>query len=126
MYTTGAERGSETGSLPGVAWIGVLAATVSGLIHLRLGIGNIPSPLGVGFLLAGVGFLVAVGLVVIGYRRRSVYAIGIPFTLFQVVAWYLLNFGAGEKAFPADVGTLGAVDKVAQLALLVVLVFLLR
>lgn len=118
--------GLETGSLPTVAWVGVLAAVVSGLIHLRLGIGNLPSPLGISFLLAGIAFLVAVALVLVGYRRRTVYAVGIPFTLVQILAWYYLNFAAGSKSFPADVGTLGAVDKVAQVVLIAVLVVLLR
>ena len=54
------------------------------------------------------------------------YAVGIPFTLVQILAWYYLNFAAGPKLFPADVGTLGAVDKVAQVVLIVVLVVLLR
>ena len=63
---------------------------------------------------------------IVGYRRRTVYAVGIPFTLVQILAWYYLNFAAGPKSFPADVGTLGAVDKVAQVVLIVVLVVLLR
>ncbi|MEF8841792.1 MAG: hypothetical protein V5A62_09235 [Haloarculaceae archaeon] len=124
--TETAETGLEIGSLPTAVWVGVLAAVVSGLTHLRLGIGNLPSPLGISFLLAGIAFLVAVALVLVGYRRRTVYAVGIPFTLAQILAWYYLNFAAGPKSFPADVGTLGAVDKVAQLVLIVVLVALLR
>jgi hypothetical protein len=109
-----------------VAWVGVLAAVVSGAVHLRLGIGNAPSPLGISFLLAGVAFVVAAGFVVVGYRRQTVYAVGIPFTLVQIIAWYYANFAAGDKSFPADVGTLGAVDKIAQLLLIAVLVVLLR
>jgi hypothetical protein len=118
--------GIDAESLPVPAWIGVLAAVVSGAIHLRLGIGNAPSPLGISFLLAGIAFLVAVGFVLIDYRRRTVYAAGIPFTLVQIVAWYYVNFPGGEKSFPVDVGTLGAADKIAQLLLIVALVVLLR
>ncbi len=113
-------------SPPAVAWIGVLAAVVSGAIHLLLGIGNAPSPLGISFLLAGIAFFVAAGFVVAGYRRRAVYGVGIPFTLVQIAAWYYANFAAGDKSFPADVGTLGAIDKIAQLLLIAVLVVLLR
>lgn len=116
----------RTDSLTGPLWIGVAAAVVSGLIHLRLGVGFFPRPLGVSFLLAGFGFLGAVMLVLIDYRRRTVYAVGIPFTLVQIAAWYYLNFVAGPKSFPGDVGTLGAVDKVAQVVLLAVLVAALR
>lgn len=116
----------DIGSLTPVHWAGIIAALVSAGIHLRLGVGNLPSGLGVSFLLAGLGFIVAVGLVAAGYRRRTVYALGVPFTLVQIVAWYWVNFAAGPKAFPSDIGTLGAVDKVAQLILLGVLVLLLR
>ena len=125
MSSTGTAR-TGTGSLPTVARVGVLAAVTSGLIHLRLGVGNLPSPLGIAFLLAGIAFLVAVALVLLDYRRRTVYAAGIPFTLVQIVAWYALNFGSGGKSFPTDAGALGAVDKVAQVLLIAVLVVLVR
>jgi len=107
-------------------YAGVLLAVVTGLIHLRLGVGFAPSPLGLSFLFAGVVFLAAGAAVVANYRRGLLYRLGIPFTAGQIVLWYYLNFAAGTKAFPADVGTLGAVDKVAQVALLVVLALLLR
>jgi hypothetical protein len=113
-------------SLRGLHWVGILAAVVTGAIHLRLGAGFAPSGLGISFLLAGLGFFGAVVLVLVDYRRRAVYAAGVPFTLLQIGLWYALNFADGSKSFPADVGTLGAVDKVAQLVLLGVLAALLR
>jgi len=116
----------DTESLGGLAYVGIVAAIISGLIHLRLGVGFIDSPLGISFLLAGFGFLGAVVLVLVNYRRRTVYAVGIPFTGIQIVLWYYVNFVAGDYAFPADVGTLGAIDKIAQVVLIVVLVALLR
>jgi hypothetical protein len=118
--------GLDTEGLTGLHWVGIVAAAVSGLVHLRLGVGFLPSGLGISFLLAAGGFFGAIVLVLLGYRRRLVYAVGIPFTVVQIVAWYLLNFADGSKSFPADVGTLGAVDKVAQLVLLAVLVAVLR
>ena len=39
-------------------WVGVAAAVVSGLVHLRLGIGFFPSGLESSFLLARLGFVV--------------------------------------------------------------------
>jgi hypothetical protein len=116
----------RTDSLTGLHWVGVLAAAVTGAIHLRLGVGQFPTGLGISFLLAGLGFFGAVVLVLVDYRRRLVYAAGIPFTVVQIVLWYLLNFAGGAKSFPADVGTLGLVDKLAQVVLLAVLVLLLR
>lgn len=127
MATTESEGlALHTESLGGLHWIGILAALVSAGVHVRLGVGMFPSTLGISFLLAGVGFLGAVALVLIDYRRRAVYAVGIPFTLVQIVLWYVVNFANGPKAFPGDVGTLGAIDKIAQAVLLAVLVVLLR
>jgi hypothetical protein len=120
----------STGSLTALHWVGILAALVSAAIHLLLGIRMSlrmgPSGMSISFVLAGLGFLGAIVLVLLNYRRRTVYAVGIPFTLAQLVLWYSLNFAAGPKSFPADIGTLGAVDKVAQIVLVVVLVALLR
>lgn len=114
----------HTESLGPTHWVGIVAALVSGAVHLYLGVAFLPSGLGVSFLLAGAGFAGAVVLVLVDYRRRLVYAVGVPFTLVQIVLWYVLNFGSG--GFPGEVGTLGAVDKVAQVALLASLVVLLR
>src|SRR6056297_3651546 len=95
-------------SLSGLHWVGIVAAVVTAAIHLLLGVRLLPSGLGISFVLAGLGFLGAVALVLVDYRRRAVYAIGIPFTVAQIGLWYYLNFAAGPKSFPADVGALGA------------------
>lgn len=116
----------DVSSLNGLHWVGIVAAVVSAAVHLFLGVRMLPSGMGISFVLAGLGFLGAVALVLLDYRRRAVYAVGIPFTLVQIVLWYYVNFVSLGKSFPADIGTLGAVDKVAQVVLLVVLVALLR
>lgn len=127
MATSEAQQPAvDIGSLNGLHWVGIVAALITAAVHLRLGLGGLPLPLRVSFLLAGLGFLGGVALVLLDYRRRTVYAVGIPFTLVQIVLWYVLNFTGGGKSFPADVGTLGAVDKVAQVLLIAVLVVLLR
>jgi len=113
-------------SLGGLHWVGIVLAAVSGIIHLFLGVQFAPSGLGIAFLLAGLGFLGAIVLVVLAIRRRLVYAVGIPFTAIQMVLWYYFNFAVGPKSFPGDVGTMGVVDKVAQIVLIVVLIVLLR
>jgi len=128
---TGMSTATESGSidpktLTPLHYAGILLAVVSGVIHLRLGVGFAPSPLGLSFLFAGVVFLAAGAAVVANYRRPLLYRLGIPFTAGQIVLWYYVNFVAGTKAFPADVGTLGAVDKVAQVLLLVALALLVR
>jgi len=113
-----------TESLSGLYWVAILAALVTGVIHLYLGVSFFPSGMGISFLLAGLGFLGAIVLVLIDYRRQLVITIGIPYVIVQIVLWYLLNFAMGPKAFPADVGTIGLVDKITQVALLTLLVAL--
>lgn len=116
----------QTETLGGVHWVGILAAVVSAGIHLLLGVRMFPSGMGISFILAGLGFLGAIVLVLVGYRRQSVYALGIPFVLVQIVLWVAVNFVNGSKSFPSDIGTLGALDKLAQVVLIGVLVVLLR
>ena len=113
-------------SLNGLHWVGILAAVVSAAVHLLLGVRMIPSALGISFVLAGFGFVGGVVLLVRGYRRRTLYGVGIAFTLVQIVLWYVVNFAGGGRSFPSDVGMLGAVDKVAQVVLVAVLAVLLR
>jgi hypothetical protein len=120
------QTGFSIDTLSGLHWVGILAALVSAGVHLLLGVRMLPSGLGISFVLAGLGFLGAIALVLLNYRRRLVYAVGIPYTLVQIVLWYAFNFASGDKAFPGDIGTLGAVDKVAQVVLIAVLVVLLR
>lgn len=116
----------DVASLDSWQWVGIVAALVSAAVHLFLGVRMLPSGMGISFVLAGIGFLGGIALVVLDYRRRAVYAVGIPFTLVQIVLWYYVNFVSLGKSFPADIGTLGAVDKVAQVVLLAALVVLLR
>ncbi len=125
---TSTQRGGglDIESLGGLHWVGIVTAAVSGAIHLFLGVQFAPSGLGISFLLAGLGFFGAVALVLLAIRRRLVYAVGIPFTAVQMVLWYYFNFAAGPKSFPGGVGTIGVIDKVAQVLLIVVLVVLLR
>lgn len=126
MSTTTSDGFVDSDGLGPLHYAGMVAAIVTGIVHLRLGIGFAPSGLGLSFLFAGVVFVLAVFAVAANYRRRLVYQLGIPFTVGQIVLWYLLNFAGGDKTFPADVGTLGAIDKVAQLLLVIVLGLLLR
>ena len=114
----------DLGTLTPLHYLGVLAAVVTGVIHLRLGVGFAPSPLGISFLFAGVVFLAASAAILANYRRRLLYGLGIPFTAGQVVLWYVFNFPVGSV--PAGVGTIAVVDKVAQVALIVVLAVLLQ
>jgi hypothetical protein len=108
-------------------WLGIVLAAISGVLHLWLGVQFLDAgPMGLSFLVAGVGFLLGIAAVLVAFRPKLTYLLGIPFTGGQIVLWYVFNFAGGEKAFPAEVGAIGAVDKLAQVALIVVLVVLYR
>jgi nicotinamide riboside transporter PnuC len=110
-------------SLESLHWLGIGLAAISGVIHLYLGVQFIGDGLGVPFLFAGVVFLVGIAAIVVDYRRRTFYALGVPFTLGQIVLWYVIN---ADDINAGDIGTLGIVDKVAQVLLVAVLVVLYR
>ena len=107
-------------SLTSLHWIAIGMAIVSALVHLVLGIEFFPHYMGVLFLLATVGFVGAVVLVLIDYRRTLLYIVGIPYTLVQIIAWYQVNRPSGL----AGLGSADIVDKVAQVVLIVALVVL--
>jgi nicotinamide riboside transporter PnuC len=110
-------------SLAPLHWIGIVLAAITGVIHLFLGVSFITGGLGVPFLIAGVGFLAGIAAILLDYRRRQFYLLGIPFTLGQIVLWYVIN---ADRITAGDVGPIGIVDKLAQVAFVVVLVLLLR
>ena len=109
-------------SLTPLGWLGVVMALVSALVHLVLGVGFLPHWMGVLFVLAGGGYIGAVVLLVVDYRRRLLYLVGIPYTLVQIIGWYAVNQPAGL----GDLTAAGAIDKLAQLVLVVVLVVLYK
>jgi len=119
-------HGIETESLTELHWAGVGLATVTGGVHLWLFVAFAGTALGFSFLVAAAGFFAGIGAVLLDYHRRAVYGLGVPFTLGQIGLWYYVNFVAGSYSFPADIGGPGAIDKAAQVLLLVVLVALYR
>ena len=107
----------DTGSLTPLHWVGVAAAVVTAGVHLVLGV-QIGGTFGTAFLVATVGFAVGAAAVVLDYRRTLVYLLGVPYTAGQIVMWYALN-----EVPP--IPTSHAIDKAAQVVLVVVLVALL-
>lgn len=99
-------------SLSGTQWFAVALALLTGALHLYAGAveGRIP------VALAGVGYAGAIVLYYVGYRRRLLALVGIPYTLVQFPLWYSRN--AGEFAM------VGYVDKTVQVVLVVVLAYL--
>lgn len=109
----------EIDSLTGMHWVAVLLAAVTGMVHLYL----FASQGWVPFLLAGLGFYGAIALIlVLPAYRPWLYLAGIPFTLAQMVGWYVVEQPAGI----GDVSGLAAFDKIVQILLIVLLVMLYR
>ncbi len=109
-------------SLTPLHWLGVVMALISAAVHLVLGAGFLPHWMGILFVLAGGGYIGGVVLLAVDYRRRLLYLVGIPYTLVQIIGWYVVNQPAGV----GDLTTAGAADKIAQLVLIAVLVVLYR
>ncbi|MEF8826454.1 MAG: hypothetical protein V5A27_08980 [Halapricum sp.] len=103
---------TKTESLTPVHWLAVVLLVITGIIHLYAGVveGRLPVSL------AGVGFLVGVGLFFLDYRRRVLYVIGIFYTGVQIPLWYVANVG--------EFTPLGYADKAVQIVIIVVLAFL--
>ena len=101
----------DTGSLSGLHWAAIALAAITGInhIYLYLAEGFLP------FLLAGLGFFGAIALLVVGFYRRWLYLLGIPYTAAQIVLWYLQGMPNFE---------FGLFDKAVQVLLIVLLAYL--
>lgn len=117
---------SQTSSVTRLQWGAVGLAAITGVIHLAIGVSSVASfgfePLAVALALAGVGFFGAILLFVRGVRSQQLYIAGIVYTALQVVLWVQFNQLGGDPA----VSPVEAVDKLAQLLLIAVLVSLYR
>lgn len=106
----------DLGPLGPLHWVGIVLAAVTGVIHLGLGLGAPATPLGAASILAGIGYAGGIALVLIGYRRRLVAALCIPYVASQILLWYVIN----QPASLADVSPAAMVDKPVQVALIAV------
>jgi hypothetical protein len=114
-----AERSTlQLDSLTSLHWIGIVLAAITGLVHLWLGISFLSDPTGPAFLAAAAGFFLGIVGILIGFRRRLLYLLGIPFTAGQIPIWYVVN--------APDLSPIGIGDKVVQVVLIVVLILLYR
>ena len=111
------DSGAAGATVTPLHWIGILAATVTAIAHVFFGVQSGGTYL-VLFVFAAIGFGGGIAAILVGYRRRLVYALGIPFTAGQIVLWWVLN------DLP-PIPTSHAVDKIAQVVLIVVLAVLL-
>ncbi|MFC7046088.1 hypothetical protein ACFQH6_12285 [Halobacteriaceae archaeon GCM10025711] len=112
MGRTTASGYLSTESLTGIHWLAVVLVLATAILHLYAGVVEARPPL----TLAGLGYLGAIALFLVDYRRRLLYVTGIAYTAIQVVLWVALR--AGEFTM------VGYVDKAVQVALIVVLAYL--
>jgi hypothetical protein len=110
----------ELDSLTTLDWVGIVLALITATVHFMIGLTFVPEPGGFVFLLAAGGFVGAIVLLLVDYRRPLLYIVGIPYTGFQIVAWYAIN----RPLNLAAIGPATAIDKITQLVLIVVLVLL--
>ena len=101
----------ENGSLTRVQWLAVSLVVVTGVLHVYAGFveGRVP------VALAGFGYAGALVLFFVGYRRRLLYLIGVPYTAVQIPIWLVAK---------SEYGVVDYVDKAAQVALILVLGYL--
>lgn len=105
------EGGLALDTIEPLHWTGIALATVTGVTYLYLFTVEDWLP----FLLAGVRFFVAVGLLAFNVRRTYLYPAGIAYTAAQIARYPLLPLG------PLWIGV---VDKLVQFALVGVLGYL--
>ena len=120
MSTTGSTLELDTESLGPLHWLVIVTALVSAGVHLYLGLQDLGGFFGTSFLVATAGFVAGVVAILVDYRRRLVYLLGIPYTATQVVLWFALN----QPIPPISVAEV--VDKTAQVLLVAGLVILYR
>lgn len=111
----------ESESLTPLHWVAILLAAITGVIHLVLGIQFFPGAQPISFLLAGLGFFGAIALFLLDYRRRQLYLVGVPYTALQILLYLWINQRAQPEITPTE-----AIDKIAQVLLIVVLIVLYR
>lgn len=92
-------------------WLGIVLAAITGANHLYLFTTEDWLP----FVLAGVGFFVAIGLLLFNVNRLYLYPLGVIYTFAQIVGYLMMPLG------PLWIVVL---DKSVQVALIAVLGYL--
>jgi len=105
--------------------LGGLTASVSGIIHLYLTALIGLTPLGISFIFAGIGFFAGIILYHLNYRRKIICLLGLPFVAGQIFVWYIVNRIPLSMLLTGR-PMLDVVDKLSQIILILVLLYLLN
>lgn len=118
------ERDGSYFNLPAdpVGYLAILAALVTGVIHLLLGprVMGFSQLMGILFILNGLGFLGGIALYVTSYWRRELYLVAAGYAIITIIALFAFQgvsvdaFYMGESLNPMAVGS-----KVAELVVAV-------
>lgn len=115
MATETRSRFGRDQTLTSLDYLAIVLAAITGVIHLMEGVEDWDEGfIGLLFVLAGLGFFGGIVLLLYGFAKRPLYVAGIIFTGIQFVAYFVLRW-------PDIYDSLGLLDKVVQLALMVVL-----
>lgn len=109
----------DTETLAGPHYAAIVLAAITGVIHLLEAIPAWPGALGISFLLAGLGFLGGIILFLLGWKRRLLYLIAIPYTGIQLPLYVVFNWPDIWRA-------IGVFDKLVQIALIILVIYLWR
>jgi hypothetical protein len=105
-----------------VAYVAILAAVVTAIIHLLLGprVMGFSQLLGILFILNGLGFLGGLVLYVSRYWRRELYLVAAGYSLVTILAFFAFQ-GFGVDAFfrSGSLNQLAVGAKAAELVLAV-------
>jgi hypothetical protein len=102
---------SQFGSLTQLQWIAIGLVVITGVLHVFAGVVEGRAPVA----LAGVGYVGALVLFSLNYRRRLLYLVGIPYTAVQFPLWIVAK---------SEYGMIDYVDKAVLVVLILVLLYL--
>ena len=116
-------------SLPShpVGYVAVLAALVTGVVHLLLGprVMGFSQMLGILFILNGLGFLGGILVYVSRYWRRELYLVAALYAVVTILALFVFQgFGPGAFFSRGSLNPMAVASKAAEAVLAVCAVYL--
>lgn len=110
-----------------VGYVAVLAALVTGVLHLVLGprVMGFNQMMGILFVLNGLGFLGGIGLYLTRYWNRSLYLVAAGYAVVTVLALFVFQ-GFSVDAFyrQGSLNPMAVVSKVVELVVAISAVYL--
>lgn len=110
-----------------VGYLALLAAIVTGVIHLQLGnqIAGLNQQLAILFVLNGVGFLAGGAVCVSSYWREALYLVAAAYALTTIVSLFVFQGFSVDAFYMGDtLNTTAVISKAAEAVLAACAVFL--